>query len=140
MVVTKCLTVYSMGKFYSELLTDDIRKLVTESMIYEGIVTVSIQHTTSALLLMEHEAGILVDLEVALNEVVAKSNGFYHHKRLVDTNGEAHVFSALFNRTITVALHDGSMMLGEFQDIVFWDFQEIPKARTVSISLIGTAA
>jgi secondary thiamine-phosphate synthase enzyme len=139
-VFNTSLTVYSMGEFYSELLTEDLQDLVAESGVIEGSANVLTAHSTSAVLLMEHEAGILLDIEEVLESFCPQGNAFHHHTRKVDTNGRAHVFSALFNGSVTIPIRNGSMSLGEFQDVVFWDFQAIPKARTVMISVMGEEA
>jgi secondary thiamine-phosphate synthase enzyme len=139
-VFNRSLIVHSMGEFFSELLTEDIKDLVTKSGIVEGAVSILTRHSTSAVLLMEHEAGILLDVEEALEAFLPQRNKFHHHTRKVDTNGRAHVLSALFNGSVTIPIQNGSISLGEFQDVVFWDFQAIPKARTVMVSVIGEEA
>lgn len=136
-VFNRSLTVYSMGAHYSELLTEDLNRLVTESGIVEGAATVLTAHSTSAVLLMEHEAGILLDIEEALDSFRPHATAFHHHTRNVDSNGRAHVFSALFNGSVTIPVQNGSMRLGEYQDVVFWDFQPIAKARTVMVCVVG---
>lgn len=139
-VFNRSLTVYSMGEFYSELLTEDLKELVAESGITEGVANILTAHSTSAVLLMEHEAGILVDIEETLESFRLRGTAFHHHTRKVDTNGRAHVLSALFNGSVSIPIQNGTMSLGEFQDVVFWDFQAIPKARTVMISVMGEEA
>ena len=131
------LTVYSSGRYFTEILTDRIQELVSRSGIRSGLATIVLQHTTSALLLVEHEAGIFVDLQTALEKMAPHDTLYQHHQRGVDTNGAAHVLSALLNKPVSVPVIDGAVSLGTYQEIMFIDFQEEVVERSVVVTVMG---
>lgn len=131
------LTIYSNGLYYSEILTDRIQQLVTDRRVSAGFVNVILQHTTSALMLVEHEAGILMDLKRVLEKMAPDEHPYHHHLRGVDENGAGHVLSALFNKTLTVPVDRGELLLGTYQEIMFMDFQPERTERIVAITIIG---
>ena len=131
------IVVHSRGTFYAENLTDRIREIVRTTGIRNGTVTCMVQHTTCALLLMEHEMGVLLDIRRVLDSLVPEGMVFAHHLRNVDTNGRAHVLGALFNSTIDLPVVDGTVVSGEYQDLVFLDFQHGMKSRAVGVHVQG---
>ncbi len=131
------LTIYSDGQYYSEVLTDRVQDAVVTGRIETGYVHLLLQHTTSALMLVEHEAGFIIDLKAVLERVVPSDGEFHHHLRGIDKNGAGHVLSALFNKTLSIPIADGKMLLGTYQEVLFMDFQPENAERTVVMSLFG---
>ena len=131
------ISVYSDGRYYTEILTDKVRKKISRGEIRSGFVHLLVQHTTSALMLVEHEAGIVMDIKRLLQEFIPDSDAFFHHRRGVDENGAGHVLSALFNRTLVMPFIDGDMTLGTYQEIMFMDFQPEPLERFVALTIVG---
>lgn len=131
------VTVYSTGYFYTENITEPIKHIIEASGIDLGMVNVLLRHTTGAVLLMEHEAGALVDIKDTLERFLPPDQRMFHHSRGVDENGHAHVLSSLFNGSITVPIESGAPVLGEFQDIVFIDFQPEQTTREIDVTVVG---
>jgi secondary thiamine-phosphate synthase enzyme len=131
------LSVYSSGRYFTEVLTDRVRELVSRSKIETGLVNIVLQHTTSALLLVEQEAGIFVDLQSVLEKLAPHGGEYQHHQRGVDSNGAAHVLSALLNKTLTLPIIAGSPSLGTYQEIMFMDFQEEAVERVIAVMVLG---
>lgn len=131
------LTIYSSGLYYTEILTDRIQRIVTELEVRMGCVNLVLQHTTSALMLIEHEAGIILDLKSILQKLVPRDGEYYHHRRGVDQNGAGHVLSALLNRTLSIPIVNGFLLLGTYQEIMFMDFQPEETARVLAVTMYG---
>lgn len=127
----------SDGLYYTEILTDQVHQKIENLGTRMGFVNLLVQHTTSALLLVEHEAGIIMDIKEALQKLLPESGEFYHHQRGVDRNGAGHVLSALFNGTLTIPVIDGEMVLGTYQEIMFMDFQPERTERAVAVTIMG---
>ena len=70
MVYTEKLTFNSDGDFYALNITDQVRDVLAASGIIEGSVLVYYEHTTGAILIIEHEVGILVDLQDLLEGII----------------------------------------------------------------------
>ena len=69
-------------------------------------------------MLYEQEAGVMVDLEDAMNRLFPDDLAYMHHVREVDDNGCSHVRSAFLNSSLTVPIIDGDLALGKYQEII----------------------
>ena len=137
MIFTEKIHLLTDGTNYSEVITDEVQNRVSRAALQDGIVVVFSQHTTSALMLVEHEAGILVDIEDALARIVPEGAEMKHHLRDFDLNGRAHVLAGLVGNSVTVPINEGKLALGTFQEILFMDFQPEQKLRTVLLKIMG---
>lgn len=136
-ILTKKLTLLSEGDFYTTNITEQVRAVVRASGVQEGVVSVFYQHTTGAILIIEHEAGILVDLEDVLERMIPIFHDYKHHLRGYDENGAAHARAALLNRSVSVPLLDGDLLLGTYQEILAIDMDPKVKTRTVIVQVMG---
>jgi len=136
-VVSHELKFFSSGGFYSRNFTDEVAAVVRESGIRNGTVLVYSQHTTGAVLIVEHEAGMLVDLEEILERIVPSDYQYRHHQRGFDRNGSAHLRSILLSVSVTVPVVDGSLYLGVYQEILVLDMDPGEKTRTVLVQVSG---
>ena len=137
MITRRMLPIHSTGFLYSENITERVDRVVYESGVEAGLVNVVLQHTTGAVLLMEHETGVLVDVEHALERFLPGDTEMFHHRRGVDLNGRAHVLSSLFSSTVTLPVEDRKTVRGEFQDVVFVDFQPDKTMREIMVTIMG---
>jgi len=139
MVYNGKIELFSEGEYFTQVLTEDVQRLVTESWIKTGFSIAQLNHTTSSLFLLEHELGILADLKLFIERLFAGQKDFFHHDRGVDNNGKAHVLNILFASNAIIPVVDGLLSLGEYQDLIFMDFQDVPKVRTVGVYIYGEA-
>ena len=94
-------------------------------------------HTTGAVMLIEHEAGIMVDLEDVLDQLVPMGGNYAHHRRGVDQNGASHVRTALLNASATIPVLDGDLLMGTYQEIMVLDFQTARAPRSIIVQVMG---
>ena len=137
MVVTRKLTLQSDGGFATFNLTETARGFVTESGIQQGTLLVYYQHTTGAVMIIEHEAGFLVDQEDTLAHLVPLKGDYKHHLCGYDENGAVHVRNALLNTSVHVPILDGALLLGQYQDILALDMQMERSPRTIILQVMG---
>ena len=137
LILSSTIRLYSRGEFYSENITERVRGLVKSSGTYTGRVMISVLHTTSAVFIIEHESGVLCDIRTCLRSVTSPANGFVHHRRNVDNNGRGHVLSALLSGSLSIPVFQHDTVLGEYQDIVFIDFQPHIRVRDVHVQIEG---
>jgi secondary thiamine-phosphate synthase enzyme len=137
MIHTEQLCLVSEGSFFSLNITDQVKAILEGTAIQQGSVLVFYQHTTGAILLVEHEAGMLVDLQDVLEKITPSAYGYKHHLRGYDSNGAAHVRTAMLNVSLTVPVLDGQLLLGEYQEIIVIDFDPGQKVRTVIVQVTG---
>jgi secondary thiamine-phosphate synthase enzyme len=136
-VHTEQLELISEGSFFALNITQRIRTIVTQSGIRAGNVLVFYQHTTGAVIVVEHEAGILVDLEDVLERITPVASDYRHHMTGYDRNGAAHVRTALMGVSVTLPVLDGDLLLGQYQDVLVIDMDPNLKTRRVVVQVMG---
>ena len=79
MIYSEKITLMSEGKFHAFNITDQVKQIVTSSGIKEVQALVFYQHTSGSVIIVEHEAGMLVDLEELLDRVTPVDFDYKHH-------------------------------------------------------------
>ncbi len=137
MILTEKLALLSQGGFHVHNVTDQVRAVVRRSGVREGAALVYYTHTTGGLIIVEHEAGMLLDLEDVLERIAPAAADYRHHLRAYDFNGAAHVRTALLGVSVTLPVLDGELLIGTFQEILVVDMEPQAKARTLVIQVQG---
>jgi secondary thiamine-phosphate synthase enzyme len=129
-------------------ITNRIHASVADAGIRDGLVNVQTLHTTTAILVNEHEPLLLLDF-AALLARIAPEHGVYRHDDMAGRtvnlapgerpNGHAHCQALLMPSTATLNLCDGRLQLGRWQR-VFLAEMDGPRSREVSLLVLGTAA
>jgi secondary thiamine-phosphate synthase enzyme len=127
-------------------ITALLSRAVDEMGLVEGLIVAQTRHTTTGLLINEHEPLLLGDLE-ALFERVAPAAAAYAHddfsRRTVNMtpgerrNGHAHCRAALLRTSEWVPVAGGRMNLGRWQRVFLVDFDG-GQQREVSLTLMGS--
>lgn len=137
MIRTEEITLLSEGGFHAFNITDQVRDVVQRSGIGEGSALVFYRHTSGAVVIIEHEAGILVDLEDVLEKLIPVGADYTHHRRGYDLNGAAHVRTAFLGVSVTVPVAQADLLLGTYQEIIVIDMDPERKTRSVVIQVTG---
>jgi secondary thiamine-phosphate synthase enzyme len=137
MIRTEKHTLLSEGEFDVFNVTEQARAAVRAAGIREGSVLIYFCHTTGSVIIVEHEAGILVDLEDALVRIAPPNAAYKHHLRGWDANGAAHIATALMGSSVTVPVLDGDLLLGSFQEILVIDMEPNARPRNMVIQVMG---
>ncbi len=117
-------------------ITDEVSKIVRDSKTKEGICLISSPGSTCGITTIEYEAGLIKDLKRAL-EIVAPMNEDYEHcKKWGDCNGYAHIRSALLKPFLAIPIEDGKLVLGQWQNIAFLDFDNRPREREILVKIV----
>ena len=102
--------------------------------VTDGMLLVSVPHTTCAVTLNEPERGLLDDLAQAL-ERLAPWRGDYAHNRGSEDNAAAHVRAALLGHQLLVPVVDGRLQVGVWQDVLLVECDG-PRSRTVELRVL----
>lgn len=126
-------------------LTDEVRALVEQSRIDTGLVNVQGLHTTTAIIVNEHDPLLLSDLTTLLDRV-APQDAVYRHDNvglrnsncvLADRpNGHAHCRALLLASAVTLNVAGGRLQLGTWQRIFLAELDG-PRQRSVSMAVMG---
>ena len=117
-----------------------MRDAVRHLPIAAGIVLINAFHTTCALFVNEFQSALIEDLTGLIDRLVPHRNGYRHDDPRVSDcergNAHAHLRAALFGRNIAVAINDGDLTLGQFQSIIFAEYDG-PRKREINIPVTG---
>src|SRR5919206_4765514 len=125
-IITKTIQVKSRGENDMIDMTKQTSRLLTESKLDEGMVTVFVSGSTAAISTIEYEPGLIIDFPEMLSRTVPKHIEYKHDKTWHDGNGHSHVRASLIGPSLTVPFKDGSLMLGTWQQIVLMEMDIRP--------------
>ena len=118
-------------------ITVDVADISERSGIRAGLVTVFCTGSTGALTTIEFEPGVVNDLKKAIERIAPSDIPYDHDRRWGDGNGFSHVRAALMKPSLTVPLIDGQLTLGTWQQIIFMDFDNRKRNRTLLVQITG---
>jgi secondary thiamine-phosphate synthase enzyme len=124
---TKTLTIQTHQKTEVLNVTDQLAGMVAD--VAQGLALFNVPHTTAALIVCEDDDELRDDLARAAENLFADLRPF-KHRRNHNPNAEAHLFSALAGTSLTVAVMDGRLQLGTYQNLLLLELDG-PKQREV---------
>jgi secondary thiamine-phosphate synthase enzyme len=126
-------------------LTDEVTAFVRDARVHTGVINVQGLHTTTAVIVNEHDPLLLSDV-AALLERIAPQDGVYRHDNvslrtsncvLADRpNGHSHCRALLLAPSVSLNIAGGRLQLGTWQRIFLVELDG-PRTRTVSVVVIG---
>lgn len=118
-------------------LTEGVQSVVRSSGVRSGAAVVFGVGSTVAVTTMEHEPGGVRDLRALLERLIPRDAPYDHNVLNGDTNAHAHLRAAIIGPSETVPIVDGQLGLGTWQQLVLIDFDDRPRQRTVSVTVLG---
>jgi secondary thiamine-phosphate synthase enzyme len=118
-------------------ITEGVQKIVSGSEVREGIACVFVAGSTAAVTTVEHEPGLVADLQTAMDRLYPKGEAYEHHRRWGDGNGHSHVRASMIGPSLTVPVVDGRLLLGTWQQIVLMELDNKPRTRDVHVRVMG---
>lgn len=137
MVVSEYVQLGTKGDCHILDITDEISRHVQSSGLKDGIVTVFTPSSTSAVTTIEYESGAVHDLQQLFDRIAPPALDYRHNLRWGDGNGHSHVRHALLGPSLTIPLVGGRMTLGTWQQVIFIDFDNRSRSRSVVVQIIG---
>ena len=116
-------------------LTHELDKLVSKSGIKKGILSANVIGSTGALTAIEFESGVLDDFRKILEKLVPKGAGYKHDR--IDSNAHSHLRASLLGPSLSLAINNGRLQLGTWQQPVFVCLDVHPRSRRIAITIIG---
>jgi len=119
-------------------ITPDVKRIVSESRVKDGLVHLFVKHSTAALTTIEFEPGVLADLSRALSVLAPDGAEYAHNAKWGDGNGRSHVKAALVGPSLTVPVENGEPACGTWQQIVLLELDvNAGRERTVVCTVTG---
>ena len=118
--------------------TDQTINWIEKKKFKEGILNLSIQHTSASLIIQENaDPDVQKDLISHFDKLVPMNNKFYAHKTEGKDDMPAHIKSALTNNQISLSVKDKKILLGTWQGIYLFEHRINPTKRTIILHFIG---
>lgn len=137
MVVNEQVQFSTQGNGQVLDITDQVSLRISSSGLKNGIVTLFTPSATSALTTLEYESGAVYDLQQMFDRIAPPDLDYRHNLRWRDGNGHSHVRHALLGPSLTIPFIEGRMTLGTWQQIVFVDFDNRARTRSLVIQIMG---
>ena len=117
-------------------ITRDVEKCLYESGIKEGFVLVNSMHITSSIFINDDESGLHHDFEIWLEKLAPeKPYSQYQHNGYED-NADAHLKRTIMGREVVVAITEGELDFGTWEQIFYGEFDGKRRKR-VLVKIIG---
>jgi secondary thiamine-phosphate synthase enzyme len=118
-------------------ITPDVEAAVVASGVSEGLCLVNAMHITASVYINDDESGLLADYDdwlegLAPHEPVSR----YRHNRTGEDNGDAHLKRQIMGREVVVAITEGKLDLGPWEQIFYGEFDGRRRKR-VLVKIIG---
>jgi len=123
------------------VVSHDIKRAVREANIPSGLVTVFIPGATAGIAILEGDPKIYEEYKNWVEAQFPASTGARPTRRSGSGKNEAHLRAALVGLNISIPLQDGKLMLGAWQEVVMFDFDDSKVGRReITVQVMGESA
>jgi len=118
-------------------ITPQVEECLRESKVKEGLALINAMHITASVFINDNESGLHHDYEVWLERLAPHAPvAQYQHNRTGEDNGDAHLKRQVMGREVVVAVTDGKLDFGTWEQIFYGEFDGRRKKR-VLVKIIG---
>jgi len=118
-------------------ITPQIEACLKESGISEGLALVNAMHISASVFINDDERGLHHDYDVWLEKLAPHAPvSQYHHNRTGEDNADAHLKRQIMGREVVVAVTEGRLDFGPWEQIFYGEFDGRRKKR-VLVKIIG---
>ena len=124
-------------------LMPDLTTVVVDSGIKNGFVTVTSQHTTTAIAINENEERLIEDVKSFLIRLIPPDDRYLHNDIALrdcpedePENAHSHLAAMLLGSSEVIALAAGELVLGQYQSVMLYELDG-PRRRKVSVQVYG---
>lgn len=117
-------------------ITPIVEKTLVESGIKEGLCLVNAMHITASVFINDDERGLIYDFKKWLEELAPEDVERYKHNLTGEDNAHSHLKRTIMGREVVVAITDGKLDFGPWEQIFYGEFDGSRRKR-VLIKIIG---
>ena len=117
-------------------ITPQVEEIVRKSGVKEGLVLVNAMHITASCYINDDEPGLIQDFDDFLERMAPYDVKKYRHHQTGEDNGDAHLKRQLFGREVVVAVTEGKLDFGPWEQIFYGEFDGRRKKR-ILVKVIG---
>jgi len=132
---TKHLTINTQERIQFINITQKVQEEVDNSGIREGLVLINPMHITASVFINDNESGLIQDFKNWLEKLAPKKFDYNHHQTGED-NGFAHLWRTIMGRESVVAISNGKLDFGPWEEIFYGEFDG-QRDKRILIKVIG---
>ena len=117
-------------------ITPNVEKCLRESAIKEGLALVNAMHITASVFINDDESGLHYDLDVWLEKLAPHEPVSHYHHNNGEDNADAHLKRQIMGREVMVAITEGKLDFGPWEQIFYGEFDGRRRKR-VLVKIIG---
>lgn len=118
-------------------ITPQVESCLQESGIQEGLCLVNAMHITASVYINDDERGLLSDYDLWLEKLAPHDpTSQYQHNRTGEDNADAHMKRQIMGREVVVAVTQGKLDFGPWEQIFYGEFDGQRKKR-ILVKIIG---
>ena len=118
--------------------TNQTNKWINDNEFNNGIINISIQHTSASLIIQENaDPDVQTDLINFFNKLVPMDNSFYMHTAEGKDDMPAHIKSALTNNQISISVKNNELLLGTWQGLYLFEHRIEKQNRLIVLHYLG---
>ena len=118
--------------------TDETEEWINNNKFKNGIINLSIQHTSASLIVQENaDPDVRTDLMNYFDKLAPMNNKLYTHTTEGKDDMPAHIKSALTNNQISLSTKDGNLLLGTWQGLYLFEHRLDPQSRIIAFHFLG---
>ena len=136
-IVTSYVLLSSKGENDIIDITNNVEKILLESKLKNGIITLFVVGSTAAITTIEYEPGLQQDFPNMLEKIAPKGIKYQQDNTWHDGNGHSHLKASLIGPSLTIPFINGQTSLGTWQQIVFVEMDTRSRERKIVVQIIG---
>ncbi len=117
-------------------ITREVEECLRESGVREGLCLVNAMHITASVFINDDERGLFGDFEVWLEKLAPHEPVSQYRHNTGEDNADAHLKRSIMGREVVVAVTDGKLDFGPWEQIFYGEFDGMRKKR-VLVKIIG---
>ena len=135
--LTEYLTFHIPQRMAFKNITQQVADVVSKSGVQEGLVLCNAMHITASVFINDDESGLHHDYEVWLEKLAPHEPvSAYRHNLTGEDNGDAHIKRQVMGREVVVAITNGKLDFGPWEQIFYGEFDGGRRKR-VLVKIIG---
>ena len=118
--------------------TNQTNKWINDNEFNNGIINISIQHTSASLIIQENaDPNVQTDLINFFNKLIPMDNSLYIHTTEGKDDMPAHIKSALTNNQISLSVKNNELLIGAWQGLYLFEHRIEKQSRLIVLHYLG---
>ncbi len=130
------LTIHTKTRREYLNITPQVEEALQKSGIKEGLVLVNPMHITASVYINDDERGLIQDFDEFLEKIAPYDLKKYRHHNTGEDNGDSHLKRQIFGREVVIAVTQGKLDFGTWEQIFYAEFDG-KRDKRVLIKIIG---